>query len=493
MLLAGVARRRWSVAVDGRRLGVAGAASTTSARRRARRRSTSARSPTTRRPPSPRSASTATSRPSRTTRRRRPTAQRCVQLAGTTAQTSVIDPNQLSPTFNVEQQLQAYYGFKSTLDIGHYDIDGRSQDVALAVRELRAGGIPQPSWVNNHLVYTHGYGVVAAPTTEVDPKTAEPGVPRRRHAARASRSRSPARRSTSGRRSRASSYAIVGQPAGSTQQAGVRPPGRQRLVGVGLHDLPGRTAASRSARPCAGCCSRCSCSDPNIFFSSELNSASQLLDGARPARPGGQGRAVADARRRRLPRGRRRPDQVDRRRLHDVVELSRLAAGQPAHGQRDDADGQRRVGRAAEHAGQLHAELGEGRRRRLHRQGDAVRVEPAAAPGPAAQDVGIGLPRPGPAAVEHPVGAAAAAALPDRPVQRAALAAGEVPRDAAGELLQRQRLLDGADRPDGRGGEVDQRESSARSASSAAAAVAVHVDVGRRLRRPAATRCPARW
>ena len=93
-----------------------------------------------------------------------------MQLASSTAQMSVIDPNQLSPTFNVEQQLQAYYGFKSTLDIGHYAIGGRSQDVDLAVRELRASGIPHPSWVNNHLVYTHGYGVVAAPTDRGGPE-----------------------------------------------------------------------------------------------------------------------------------------------------------------------------------------------------------------------------------------------------------------------------------------------------------------------------------
>jgi hypothetical protein len=82
------------------------------------------------------------------------------------AQIRLLDPNRLSPTFNVKQQVQSYYGFKSTLDIDRYPIDGTTQDVALAVRELTINGLPssRQSWTNTHLVYTHGYGVVAAPT-----------------------------------------------------------------------------------------------------------------------------------------------------------------------------------------------------------------------------------------------------------------------------------------------------------------------------------------
>jgi uncharacterized membrane protein (UPF0182 family) len=198
-----------------------------------------------------------------------------VQLANTTAQPSVIDPNVMSPTFNVEQQLQAYYGFKSTLDIGNYDIDGKSQDVALAARELRVGGIPKSSWVNNHLVYTHGYGVVAAPTDQVDPSTESPvflngGMPPSQEI--------PITRPQVyfGPAFGASSYAIVGQPAGSNEQLEFDHPGSD-----GSSESAHTTYQGDGGVPIGSTLRRFLFAvqdhDPNILFSSELNSASQLL------------------------------------------------------------------------------------------------------------------------------------------------------------------------------------------------------------------------
>ena len=198
-----------------------------------------------------------------------------VQLADKTAQTPVLDPNQLSPTFNVKQQLQAYYGFKSTLDISHYDIAGQSQDVALAARELRTNGIPQKSWVNTHLVYTHGYGVVAAPTTEVDPSTASPvflngGMPPEQQI--------PVSRPQIyfGQAFTGSSYAIVGQPAGSHRQQEFDHPGSE-----GSSKPAYTTYQGHGGIPIGSTLRRLlfavQLHDPNIFFSSELNSGSQLL------------------------------------------------------------------------------------------------------------------------------------------------------------------------------------------------------------------------
>jgi uncharacterized membrane protein (UPF0182 family) len=198
-----------------------------------------------------------------------------VRLAGETAQVSVVDPNELSPTFNVEQQLQAYYGFKSTLDIGHYDVDGKSQDVALAVRELRSSGIPQQSWVNAHLVYTHGYGVVAAPTTEVDPQTESPvfldgGMPPGQQI--------PVTRPQVyfGQGFGASSYSIVGEPAGSDKNLEFDHPGSD-----GSSASAHTTYAGHGGIPIGSILRKLlfavQLHDPNILFSSELNSASQLL------------------------------------------------------------------------------------------------------------------------------------------------------------------------------------------------------------------------
>ena len=197
------------------------------------------------------------------------------QLAQHTAQTPVIDPNQLSPTFNVKQQVQAYYGFKSTLDIGNYNINGKQQDVALAVRELQSGGIAHSGWVNNHLVYTHGYGIVAAPTTEVDPKTESPvfldgGMPPAQQI--------PVTRPQVyfGQAFGSSTYSIVGQPAGSTQQLEFDHPG----VNGSSHSTS-TTYQGHGGIPIGSTLRRLmfavSMHDPNILFSSEVNSASQLL------------------------------------------------------------------------------------------------------------------------------------------------------------------------------------------------------------------------
>jgi uncharacterized membrane protein (UPF0182 family) len=105
-------------------------------------------------------------------------------LAQTTGnvQIRLLDPNQLSPTFTVLQQVRSYYTFKSTLDVDRYPINGKLQDVAIAVRELNTSGLPgsKQSWTNAHLVYTHGYGLVAAPTDQSTggaPTFVEGGIP----------------------------------------------------------------------------------------------------------------------------------------------------------------------------------------------------------------------------------------------------------------------------------------------------------------------------
>ena len=50
------------------------------------------------------------------------------------------------------------------LDVDRYQIDGKTQDTVIAARELDLTGVPaaQRNWLNDHTVYTHGYGVVAA-------------------------------------------------------------------------------------------------------------------------------------------------------------------------------------------------------------------------------------------------------------------------------------------------------------------------------------------
>jgi uncharacterized membrane protein (UPF0182 family) len=204
-----------------------------------------------------------------------------VQRAGATAQIPVIDPNIVSPTFNAQQQLQAYYGFKSTLDLGRYDIAGRSQDVVLGARELRAKGIPHSSWVKTHLVYTHGYGVVAAPTNQVNPTTQSPayldgGMPPGQQI--------PVSHPQVyfGQAFGGSSYSIVGQSAGSHRNLEFDHPG-----GSGASHAAYTTYHGNGGIPIGSPLRRlmfaAQLHDPNILFSSELNSASQLLTVRNPA------------------------------------------------------------------------------------------------------------------------------------------------------------------------------------------------------------------
>lgn len=74
----------------------------------------------------------------------------------------ILDPMVVSATFKQMQGLRQYYEFPDALDVDRYVIDGQPQDTVIAVRELDVDGIPQRNWVNDHTVYTHGFGVVAA-------------------------------------------------------------------------------------------------------------------------------------------------------------------------------------------------------------------------------------------------------------------------------------------------------------------------------------------
>ncbi|WP_315913336.1 UPF0182 family protein [Arthrobacter sp. lap29] len=105
------------------------------------------------------------------------------QDADTAANIRLLDPNLISSTFAQLEQYRPYYKFPKTLNVDRYTIDGKVQDAVIAVRELNPAGISpeQQSWYNQHLVYTHGYGVVAAygntVTADGKPEFMQAGVP----------------------------------------------------------------------------------------------------------------------------------------------------------------------------------------------------------------------------------------------------------------------------------------------------------------------------
>nr|WP_084110947.1 UPF0182 family protein [Arthrobacter cupressi] len=84
--------------------------------------------------------------------------------AQTAANIRLLDPNLVSSAFGQLEQYRPYYQFPKALNVDRYTVNGKVQDTVIAVRELNADGIStgQQTWYNKHIVYTHGYGVVAA-------------------------------------------------------------------------------------------------------------------------------------------------------------------------------------------------------------------------------------------------------------------------------------------------------------------------------------------
>ncbi|MBC7560379.1 MAG: UPF0182 family protein [Dermatophilaceae bacterium] len=76
----------------------------------------------------------------------------------------LVDPSVVSPTFKQLQAVKNYYQFPDALDVDRYTIDGKTRDTVVAVRELDLEGLQasQRNWVNDHTVFTHGFGLVAA-------------------------------------------------------------------------------------------------------------------------------------------------------------------------------------------------------------------------------------------------------------------------------------------------------------------------------------------
>lgn len=78
------------------------------------------------------------------------------------------DYRPLQQTYSQLQEMRTYYEFKD-IDVDRYVIDGRYRQVMLAARELNVGSLPDQAktWVNQHLKYTHGYGIAMSPVNEV--------------------------------------------------------------------------------------------------------------------------------------------------------------------------------------------------------------------------------------------------------------------------------------------------------------------------------------
>jgi uncharacterized membrane protein (UPF0182 family) len=77
----------------------------------------------------------------------------------------------LQDTLRQIQEIRTYYDFPD-IDIDRYEIDGTMRQVMLATRELSVDKLPADSrnWINEKLIYTHGYGVTMNPVNGFTPE-----------------------------------------------------------------------------------------------------------------------------------------------------------------------------------------------------------------------------------------------------------------------------------------------------------------------------------
>jgi uncharacterized protein len=77
----------------------------------------------------------------------------------------------LQDTLRQIQEIRTYYDFPD-IDIDRYEIDGSVRQMMLAVRELNVDKLPESSrnWINEKLIYTHGYGVTMNPVNSFTPE-----------------------------------------------------------------------------------------------------------------------------------------------------------------------------------------------------------------------------------------------------------------------------------------------------------------------------------
>jgi uncharacterized membrane protein (UPF0182 family) len=79
------------------------------------------------------------------------------------------DREPLLSTFSQIQEIRTYYEFAS-VDNDRYLLNGELRQIMLSPRELQSNSLPNRNWINEHLTFTHGYGIAAGPVNQVTPE-----------------------------------------------------------------------------------------------------------------------------------------------------------------------------------------------------------------------------------------------------------------------------------------------------------------------------------
>ena len=190
----------------------------------------------------------------------------------------LLDPTLIAPAFEQLQQVRGYYTMPETLDVDRYRLKkgDAPQDIIIAARELNLDGL-QPSqrnWANEHTVYTHGYGVVAARGNLRGPQGAPVWVEKDIPPVGALKFKIPPLIYFG---EFSPEYSIVGRPAGAAPIEIDIPRGD----GGGESDATQNTYAGTGGVPVGGLFTKTlyafKFAEPNIVLSSRVNKASRIL------------------------------------------------------------------------------------------------------------------------------------------------------------------------------------------------------------------------
>jgi uncharacterized membrane protein (UPF0182 family) len=75
------------------------------------------------------------------------------------------DPLELQQAYSQIQALRTYYRFED-VDVDRYEVGGQLRQVLLSARELSVEDLQDRTWANEHLAFTHGFGIVASLANE---------------------------------------------------------------------------------------------------------------------------------------------------------------------------------------------------------------------------------------------------------------------------------------------------------------------------------------
>ena len=213
------------------------------------------------------------------------------------------------------RSLQTFYKI-SDVDVDRYTVDDATQQVVLSAREISQGELPSQSWVNQHLVYTHGYGIIASPTN-VSAQDGRPRLPPQWD---------PRAEGRSDRRSRPARLVLRRAPAGyALVDAKQREFDYPRQGGADATTRYKGKDGVKLVNPSAAAAFALRFGDINLLISGQVGGEHEGPVRPRHQGPREEARAVPELRRRSVPGRQRRACDVGARRVHHDESLSVLA------------------------------------------------------------------------------------------------------------------------------------------------------------------------